>query len=47
MARIITFGEIMMRLNPEVCSLDAPAGEEEDGTLQLLLEVQLQLTVKV
>ena len=25
-------------LIPEVCSLDAPAGEEEDGTLQLLLE---------
>ena len=27
-----------LRLIPEVCSLDAPAGEEEDGTLQLLLE---------
>ena len=25
-------------LIPEVCSLDAPAGEDEDGTLQLLLE---------
>ena len=25
-------------LIPEVCSLDAPAGEEEEGTLQLLLE---------
>ena len=25
-------------LVPEVCSLDAPAGEDEDGTLQLLLE---------
>ena len=25
-------------LIPEVCSLDTPAGEEEDGTLQLLLE---------
>lgn len=25
-------------LIPEICSLDAPAGEEEDGTLQLLLE---------
>lgn len=25
-------------LIPEVCSLDAPAGEEEDSTLQLLLE---------
>ena len=23
---------------PEICSLDAPTGEEEDGTLQLLLE---------
>ena len=27
-----------LSLIPEVCSLDAPAGEEEDGTLQLLLE---------
>lgn len=27
-----------LRLIPEVCSLDAPAGEDEDGTLQLLLE---------
>ena len=27
-----------LRLIPEVCSLDAPAGDEEDGTLQLLLE---------
>jgi len=27
-----------LELIPEVCSLDAPAGEEEDGTLQLLLE---------
>ena len=27
-----------MDLIPEVCSLDAPAGEDEDGTLQLLLE---------
>lgn len=25
-------------LIPEICSLDAPAGEDEDGTLQLLLE---------
>ena len=25
-------------LIPQICSLDAPAGEEEDGTLQLLLE---------
>lgn len=25
-------------LVPEVCSLDAPTGEDEDGTLQLLLE---------
>ena len=30
-------------LIPEICSLDAPAGEEEDGTLQLLLE-DLQAT---
>lgn len=27
-----------LRLIPEVCSLDAPAGEEEDSTLQMLLE---------
>ena len=27
-----------LSLIPEVCSLDAPAGEGEDGTLQLLLE---------
>ena len=27
-----------LSLVPEVCSLDAPAGEEEDGTLGLLLE---------
>ena len=27
-----------LSLIPEVCSLDAPTGEEEDGTLQLLLE---------
>ena len=27
-----------LSLIPEVCSLDAPAGEEEDSTLQLLLE---------
>ena len=27
-----------LRLIPEVCSLDAPAGDEEDGTLQMLLE---------
>ena len=27
-----------LELIPEVCSLDAPTGEEEDGTLQLLLE---------
>ena len=25
-------------LIPEICSLDAPAGEDEDGTLQMLLE---------
>ena len=30
-------------LIPEICSLDAPAGEEEDGTLQMLLE-DLQAT---
>jgi RNA polymerase primary sigma factor len=29
--------EELLRLMPEVCSLDAPAGED-DGTLQLLLE---------
>ena len=27
-----------LSLIPEICSLDAPMGEEEDGTLQLLLE---------
>ena len=27
-----------LSLIPEVCSLDAPVGEEEDGSLQLLLE---------
>lgn len=27
-----------LRLIPEVCSLDAPAGDEEDSTLQMLLE---------
>ena len=27
-----------LRLIPEVCSLDTPAGEEEDSTLQMLLE---------
>ena len=27
-----------LSLIPEVCSLDTPTGEEEDGTLQLLLE---------
>ena len=27
-----------LSLIPEICSLDAPTGEEEDGTLQLLLE---------
>ena len=27
-----------LALIPEICSLDAPAGEDEDGTLQLLLE---------
>ena len=28
----------LIQLSPEVCSLDAPAGEEEDGSLGLLLE---------
>lgn len=28
----------LLQLNPETCSLDAPAGEEEDGTLGILLE---------
>ena len=28
----------LLQLSPEVCSLDAPAGEEEDSTLQMLLE---------
>ena len=27
-----------LSLIPEICSLDAPAGEDEEGTLQLLLE---------
>ena len=27
-----------LRLIPEICSLDTPAGEDEDATLQLLLE---------
>lgn len=27
-----------LRLIPEVCSLDAPAGDEDDSTLQMLLE---------
>lgn len=27
-----------LRLNPETCSLDSPAGEDEDGTLGQLLE---------
>ena len=27
-----------LSLIPEICSLDAPTGEDEDGTLQLLLE---------
>ena len=30
--------EAFLRLNPEICSLDAPAGEIEDGTLGVLLE---------
>jgi len=28
----------LIQLSPEVCSLDAPAGEDEDGSLGLLLE---------
>lgn len=28
----------LLRLNPETCSLDAPTGDGEDGTLGLLLE---------
>ena len=28
----------LRRLSPETCSLDAPAGEEEDGSLRILLE---------
>ena len=28
----------LMQLNPETCSLDAPAGENEDATLGMLLE---------
>jgi len=28
----------LLELLPEVCSLDAPAGEDDSGTLQLLLE---------
>ena len=28
----------LLQLNPETCSLDAPAGEEEDGSLAVLLE---------
>lgn len=28
----------LRRLTPETCSLDAPAGEDDDGTLRLLLE---------
>ena len=30
--------EKLLSLIPEVCSLDTPAGEEEDNTLQMLLE---------
>ncbi len=29
--------EELLRLNPEVCSLDSPAGEEDDSTLGMLL----------
>lgn len=28
----------LLRLEPQVCSLDAPAGEDDDGTLGMLLE---------
>jgi len=28
----------LLRLDPETCSLDAPAGEDEEGTLGILLE---------
>ncbi len=28
----------LLQLNPETCSLDAPTGDEEDGTLGILLE---------
>lgn len=28
----------LLQLHPEICSLDAPAGEEEDGTFGMLLE---------
>lgn len=31
----------LLQLNPEVCSLDAPAGEDGDGTLGILLEDHL------
>ena len=31
----------LLQLNPEVCSLDAPAGEEGEATLAVLLEDQL------
>jgi len=28
----------LLRLNPEICSLDAPTGDAEDGTLGILME---------
>lgn len=28
----------LLRLNPEICSLDTPAGDEDEGTLGILLE---------
>lgn len=31
----------LLQLNPETCSLDAPTGDAEDGTLGVLLEDQL------
>ena len=33
----------LLDLNPETCSLDAPAGEDGEGTLALLLEDRLSL----
>ena len=33
----------LLQLNPETCSLDAPAGEDGEGTLALLLEDRLSM----